>query len=81
VANTNSLGSFIKNKVLSVKQALGEITKKVDDNVARIKINEVVKQLDKVNPDKTVKDNQVMVLLLSYELLKEVTKQLGKSIL
>jgi hypothetical protein len=35
----------------------------------------VVKQLDKVKPAKLVKDNQVMVVLLSYELLKEIKSQ------
>ena len=48
-----------------------------DDDVIKIKINEVVHQLDKVKstPSKVVKDNQIMVVLLSYELLKEIKKQ------
>lgn len=77
IANTNSLGNFVKTKVSEVKINLTEVVKKIEDNVARIKVNEVVHQLDKVNPDKIVKDNQIMVLLLSYELLKECRKQLG----
>lgn len=77
IANTNSLGNFVKSKVAEVKTHLTEVVKKIDDNVARIKVTEVVHQLDKVNPDKIVKDNQIMVLLLSYELLKECRKQLG----
>jgi hypothetical protein len=44
--------------------------------VMKIKIREVVNQLDKINPSKIVKDNHVMVLMLSYELLKEVKSQL-----
>lgn len=77
IANTNSLGNFVKDKVSQVKTQLTEVVKKIDDNVTRIKVTEVVNQLDKVNPDKIVKDNQIMVLLLSYELLKECRKQLG----
>jgi hypothetical protein len=76
IANTNSLGNFIKTKVSEVKVKLTEVVKKIEDNVARIKVTEVVHQLNKVNPDKIVKDNQIMVLLLSYELLKECRKQL-----
>ncbi len=76
IANTNSLGNFVKNKVSEVKTQLTEVVKKIEDNVARIKISEVIHQLDKVNPDKIVKDNQIMVLLLSYELLKECKRQL-----
>jgi len=77
IANTNSLGNFVKEKVSAVKTQLTEVVKKIEDNVARIKVTEVVHQLNKVNPDKIVKDNQIMVLLLSYELLKECRKQLG----
>jgi DNA mismatch repair ATPase MutS len=80
VSNTNSLGEYICNKIDEVKQKLVDISKKIlDSEVIKIKINEVTKQLDKVRPTNSiVKDNQIMSLLLSYELLKEVTKQLKK---
>lgn len=42
----------------------------------KIKIREIINQIDKINPGKIVKDNHVMVLMLSYELLREVNKQL-----
>jgi hypothetical protein len=77
IANTNSLGNFVRGKVTEVKTSLNEVVTGINDNVARIKVSEVVNQLDKVNPDKIVKDNQIMVLLLSYELLKECRKQLA----
>lgn len=76
VANTNNFDVFVKSKVAEIKQSLTEkITKIKDSDVAKIKIREVVNQLDKINPGKLVKDNHVMVLMLSYELLKEVQKQ------
>jgi hypothetical protein len=78
IANTNSLGNFIKIKGIEVKTQLTEIVKKIEDNVARIKVNEVIHQLNKISPESSkVRDSQIMVLLLSYELLKEVRKQLG----
>lgn len=79
VANTNSLGKFVSKKVSDVKTSLMGIVNKIDDSIAKIKVNEVVNQLDKVKPDKIVKDNQVVVLLLSYELLKECKKQLSST--
>jgi hypothetical protein len=80
ISNTNSLGKFICDKIDEVKQKLVGVSKKIlDSEVIKIKINEVTKQLDKVRPTNSiVKDNQIMSLLLSYELLKEVTKQLKK---
>jgi hypothetical protein len=83
VSNTNSLGAYLIKEVDNVKKQLGELASKIqDDDVIKIKINEVVRQLDKVkpSPNKVVKDNQVMVVLLSYELLKEIKKQVeGKN--
>lgn len=76
ISNTNSLHNFIIKSVDSVKYQLNELSKKIDDNIIKIKINETVKQLENIKPNKTIKDNQVMVLLLSYELIKEIKKQL-----
>ncbi len=83
ISNTNSLGSFITRQVDNVKNQLNELSCKIKDNdVIQIKINEVIRQLDKVKPqpNKTVKDNQVMVVLLSYELLKEIKNQVNEKI-
>ena len=77
VSNTNSLGKFLCNKIDEVKKALIESANEIHDSeVIKIKINEVIRQLDNVKPGSVVKDNQVMVVLLSYELLKEVRKQI-----
>ena len=79
VSNTNSLGTFICEKISDVKAQLAELSTKIKDSeVVKIKINEVVHQLDKIKPAKLVKDNQVMVVLLSYELLKEIKKQVNE---
>jgi hypothetical protein len=78
VSNTNSLGAYLIKEVDNVKRQLSELASKIqDDDVIKIKINEVVHQLDKVKPvpSKVVKDNQIMVVLLFYELLKEIKKQ------
>jgi hypothetical protein len=77
VANTNQFGPYINEKVKEIKQSLVGLSKKIkNSDVVKIKINEVVNQLDKITPCKIVKDNHVMVLMLSYELLKEVNSQL-----
>ena len=83
ISNTNSLGAFITSQVDNVKSQLNGLSSKIKDNdVIQIKINEVVRQLDKVKPqsNKVVKDNQVMVVLLSYELLKEIKNQVNEKI-
>ena len=76
ITNTTSLDKLIIEEVELVKKELTELSAKIDSEVIRIKITETTKQLDKVKPSKNVKDNQVMVLLLSYELIKEIKNQL-----
>jgi len=77
VANTNSFDVYVKKKVIEIKTSLLEMVGQIkDSDVMKIKIREVVNQLDKINPGKIVKDNHVMVLMLSYELLKEVKQQM-----
>ena len=77
ITNTSSLNEMINEEVDSVKQELTNLSSNVDSDVIKIKITETIKQLDKVKPSKNVKDNQVMVLLLSYELIKEIKSQLN----
>lgn len=72
ITNTNSLNTLINEEVDSVKSELTDLSSKVDSHVIKIKITETIRQLEKVKPSKSVKDNQVMVLLLSYELIKEI---------
>jgi hypothetical protein len=80
VANTNNFDAFVKKKVSEIKQALVEHIDKIKtSDVMKIKIKEVINQLDKINPGKIVKDNHVMVLMLSYELLNEIKLQLKES--
>jgi len=77
VSNTNSLGKFLGVKIDAAKNELNELCDKIHDSeVIKIKINEVSRQLDNVKPGSVVKDNQVMVVLLAYELLKEIRKQI-----
>jgi hypothetical protein len=76
ITNTSSLHTLINEEVELVKTELTELCSNIDSEVIKIKINETIKQLEKVKPTKNVKDNQVMVLLLSYELIKEIKTQL-----
>ena len=77
VSNTNSLGTYLSEQIQHIKGELSKLSNIVDSDVIKIKITEVVKQLDKVSPEKKIKDNHVVVVLLSYELLKEVRNQVS----
>jgi len=48
------------------------LKKRVDNDVVRIKLDETLSQLEKTTKGTLVKENQIMALLLSYELIKEL---------
>lgn len=76
VSNSNNLNKIVTDEFKKIKTKLNEYKPKVDNDVVLIKINETLKQLDKMNTIKVVKDNHVMAILLSYELLKEIKSKI-----
>lgn len=80
VSNTNSLGTFICKQIDDVSEKLMAESKKIlDSDVIKIKISEVVNQLNRIKPkNNIIRDNQIMSLLLSYDLLKEIRNQIKK---
>jgi hypothetical protein len=72
VSNTNSLRQYVNTEVPRVRAELTELKAKVDNDVVRIKLDETVNQLDKITKGTLVKDNQIMALMYSYELVKEL---------
>jgi hypothetical protein len=77
---TQELIENAKNSDINMFRLMNELSLKIHDNdVIKIKINEVVKQMDKSkpSPNKIVKDSQVMVILLGYELLKKCKEVLN----
>ena len=74
ISNTNSLREYINKQVPHIKKEIKEHICVIEDNVVKIKLNEVISQLDKTTEGKVVKDSQVSTLLMSYELIKELKK-------
>ena len=50
ISNTNSLNKLITSEIENVKSQLTECLVKIDNDIIKIKINEVVKQLNNVKP-------------------------------
>lgn len=79
VSNTNQFDVFVKGHITKIKTKLQEaISTGIDSDIVKIKIKEVINQLEKINPSKVVKDSHVTVLMLSYELLKEISTAVEK---
>ena len=74
ISNTNSLREYINKQVPIIKNNILDHSKHIDDDVVKIKIKEVVSQLEKTTEGRVVRDSQVSTLLMSYELIKELKK-------
>lgn len=73
VSNTNSLSKYVCEEIEKIKKIISDSKNKITDNqVVSIKLTEIANVLDKVKPSTVVKDNHIMALLLSYELVKEL---------
>ncbi len=72
ISNTNSLRQYINAEVPEVRKQISELKNVVNNEVVKIKIDETLNQLDKITKGTLVKENQIMALMLSYELIKEL---------
>ncbi len=66
ISNTNSLREYVNKQIPQVKSRIKELGEThVDDEVVKIKLDEVISQLDKIREGRIVKDSQVSTLLMS----------------
>jgi hypothetical protein len=72
ISNTNSLRQYINAEVPLIRKEISELMTKVDNDVVKIKLEETLNQLDKATKGTLVKENQIMAVMLSYELIKEL---------
>jgi hypothetical protein len=72
VSNTNSLREYINTEVPIVRKEIMELQTKIDNDVVKIKLDETLNQLDNIAKGTVVRENQIMALMLSYELVKEL---------
>lgn len=72
VSNTSTFSKFISEEAKKVLTSLISESKDITDKVTKIKITEMVKLFKSDNFFKENSEKQVSVLMLTYELLKEI---------
>jgi len=72
VSNTESLREFVLKEAYSLKLELQKAAKRVNDKVIKIKLAEAIVLMKKYEKTKTIKEENVLSLLLYHELLKEL---------
>ena len=83
ISGTNSLKDTLKEIVKGLKQDLKNHSKKLQDKVVKIKMNEAIKSIEKFcgvsDKSNIVKDSYVLQTMRYLELLKEVKKSGNKN--
>ena len=72
VSNTETLREFVLKEAYSLKLELQKAAKHVNDKVIKIKLAEAIVLMKKYEKTKTIKEENVLSLLLYHELLKEL---------
>jgi len=72
VSNTESLRDFVLREAYALKLELQKTAKRINDKVVKIKLAEAIVLMKKYEKTKTIKEENVLSLLLYHELLKEL---------
>ena len=79
LTNTTKFKDYVAKELPKIVAELKSIKSNISDKVTTIKLSETISVLEKLKMGKTVTDNQVSSIMLSYELIKELkTKVNGK---
>jgi len=72
ISNTSKLKTYTQGESRRLAKEIAQHSKKVSDKVVRIKLSEVVSQLQKVQTAVVIKENHMTAMLIGYEILKEL---------
>ena len=72
ITDTNKLKGYVQKEITAVRKSINISIKKINDVVVKIKLKEVSDQLGRIGKTKNIKDDHVLTLMRSYELIKEI---------
>ena len=72
ISNTSKFKDYLSVELPNIVSELKSIKAKIQDKVTTIKLSETISVLEKMKMGKSVSDNQVSSIMLSYELIKEL---------
>ena len=72
ISNTSKLKTYTQAESERLSKELSKRSKLVTDKVVRIKLSEVISQLNKIKTAQVIKENHMTAMLIGYEILKEL---------
>jgi len=77
MSNTTKFKDYLGVELPQIVKELKTIKSKISDKVTTIKLSETISVLEKMKIGKTVTDNNVSSIMLSYELIKELKSKVN----
>ena len=77
LTNTTGFKSYVESEIPKIVKELKSIQSKVSDKVTKIKLAETISVLSKTKIGKSVSDNHVSSIMMSYELIKELKSRVN----
>ena len=77
LTNTTGFKTYVENEIPKIVKELKSIQSKVSDKVTKIKLAETISVLSKTKIGKSVSDNHVSSIMMSYELIKELKSRVN----
>lgn len=77
LTNTTGFKSYLENEIPKIVKELKSIQSKISDKVTKIKLAETISVLSKTKIGKSVSDNHVSSIMMSYELIKELKSRVN----
>ena len=72
ISNTEKLKTYLHSEITKTASEVKQLSKKVNDSVVSIKLNEVVTQLKLIKKERKVQDKHMLSVMRAYDLIKEV---------
>lgn len=74
ISNTNNLTEYLNSEVERLHEDLTKVASKINDDVARIKVNQATDLLSSLKCESKVREHNVKSMLMYYQLHEEVKK-------
>ena len=72
ISNTSKLATYIHGESTKLVEVLQRRTRTIKNTVTRIKLQEVISQLKKIQNTHVIKENHLTAVLIGYEIAKEL---------
>ena len=78
ISDNTKLSEYIKSEIKTIKEELSNSVKLIEDQIVKIKVKEIIKQLNPILENKgKVKDSHIKTLMKFYELIDEIKKTIS----